>query len=56
MQALESLKIYILMYCICRKYVMLKLRKYSGVVSSKMTDGLKYDIMSLVNIHANSWK
>ena len=37
-----------------RKYVMFELKRYRGVALRKMTDGLKNDIMNLVNIHTSS--
>ena len=54
--AVESLKICTLVGYFCRKYVMLELNKYRGVVSSKMTYGFKNDISNLVNFHTSSLK
>ena len=40
-RAVESLKIFTLVGYFCRKYVMFELKKYKGVVSWKVTYGLK---------------
>ena len=54
--AVESLKICILMGYFCRKYVMLELKRYRGVLLWKMTCAFKNDISNLVNFHTSSWK
>ena len=54
-RAVESLRICSLMGCFCRKHVMFELKKYRGVVSSKMTYGFKNDIRNLENFHTSSW-
>ena len=56
MRAVESLEICNLMGYFCRKYVMSELKKYTGVVSWKISYGFKNDIRNLVNFHTFSWK
>ena len=54
-RAVENLKICTLMGYFCQKYIMFELKKYSRVVSWKMTYGFKNDIRNLVNFYS-SWK
>ena len=55
-RAVESLKICTFIGYFCQKYVMLELKKCRGVVSWKITYGLKNNIRNLINFQTSSWK
>ena len=54
--AVESLKLCTMIGYFCKKYVMIELKRYKGVVSWKMTYGSKNDISNLVDFDTSSWK
>ena len=56
LSSVESLRIFILMGYVCRKYVMFELKRCRGVVSWKMTYVFKNIFNNLVNFHTSSWK